>query len=207
MERNKNRFLGLAGVAGPVLFICTTIIAASLSSDYNHISHFISELGATGTHTEQLMNFAGFVPSGILIALFGIALLLHLTKKPIHIIGSTLLIVFGTGMAIAGLFSCDQGCPPDGSLESIIHDRVSAITFMSAITGILLLGFSFNRTSAFEKFRRYSVITGILSLALLLIMISSFESRNLTGLWQRLLLLSLFLWTSRIGLHIFKNTK
>lgn len=207
MEKNKIRFLGLGGIAGPVIFTATVIITAGLRTDYNHISHFISELGATGTPSEQWMNFLGFIPSGILIALFATALLSYSKKKPIAVIGSVFMMVFGAGMAVAGLFSCDQGCIPSGSLESIIHDRVSAVTFMSAIAGVLLAGFSFGKLSFFRRFRRYSLFTGLVSFVLLVIMINSFESRNFTGLWQRLLLLSLFLWTSRIGIHIYNNTE
>lgn len=197
----------MGGIAGPVLFISTVAKSASLRNDYSHISHFVSERGATGTNTEQLMNFAGFVPSGVLISLFGMAILSLSIKKPMPVIGSILIILFGTGMALAGLFSCDLGCRPADSFESIVHDRISAITFMSAIIGILVSGFSFNHRSFFRKFSRYSKVTGLVSFALLIVMISSFDSRNLTGLWQRLLLLSLFLWTSRIGLHIFKNSE
>tara|TARA_R110002049_G_scaffold240425_1_gene414029 strand:+ start:306333 stop:306968 length:636 start_codon:yes stop_codon:yes gene_type:complete len=207
MEKNKIRYLGLGGIVGPVLFSASVVITAGVRTDYSHITHFISELGATGTPTEEWMNFVGFVPSGILIVLFAIALLTFSKKKPMAVIGSVFMMLFGAGMAIAGLFSCDQGCIPNGSLESLIHDRVSAVTFISAIAGILLSGFSFNKLSFFRKFWGFSLFTGLVSIVLLAIMINSFESRNLTGLWQRLLLLFLFLWTSRIGIHIFKNTE
>jgi hypothetical protein len=114
-------------------------------------------------------------------------------------------MIFGLGMMLAGIFSCDPGCPSVGSMESIIHDRVSAITFISAILGILLLGISFKKMNSFRNISHYTIITGFISLIFLIIMISSFESRNLTGLWQRLLLLSIFLWTIIVGLRVFKN--
>ncbi|WP_273566746.1 DUF998 domain-containing protein [Maribacter sp. Hal144] len=120
-------------------------------------------------------------------------------------IGALLITVFGLGMAVAGLFSCDAGCPPNGSTESIIHDRVSAITFVSAIVGIILLGFSFRKINQYQALAWYSIVSGIISAVLLILMISSFESKNLTGLWQRLLLLSIFIWICLVALRTYRG--
>ncbi len=193
------------GIVGPILFAVVVTICASLRTDYGHLHNFISELGATETANESLMNFFGFVPSGLLIGLFGLSLFLLLPKKAIPKIGGLLITVFGLGMAVAGLFSCDAGCPPNGSMESIIHDRVSAITFVSAIVGIILLGFSFLKINQFQALASYSIVSGIISAALLAIMISSFESRNFTGLWQRLLLFSIFLWIFLVALRAYRG--
>jgi len=194
----------LGGIVGPILFTVVVIISSSLRTDYNHLHNFISELGATETANDILMNFLGFVPSGLLIGLFGLSLLLFLPKKTMPKIGALLIMVFGLGMAVAGLFSCDAGCPPNGSMESIIHDRVSAVTFISAILGILLLGFSFRKIEMYRGIARYSIVSGIISAILLVTMISSFESKNFTGLWQRLLLLSIFIWTSITAIRTYK---
>jgi len=47
------KFLALGGVIGPVLFTLIVLICASLRPEYNHITHLISELGATGTQLTQ----------------------------------------------------------------------------------------------------------------------------------------------------------
>ncbi|WP_430682209.1 DUF998 domain-containing protein [Maribacter halichondriae] len=62
-------------------FTIAVIVSASLRTDYDHLHNFISELGATETANESLMNFFGFVPSGLLIDLFGLSLFLLLPKK------------------------------------------------------------------------------------------------------------------------------
>ena len=156
MKRNTLSVLALGGLLGPALFTLVTVISAELRPDYNHIHEFISALGASETANQQLMNFAGFIPSGILIALFGISLFIGLPKPLLSKIGSLLIIVFGLGMVTAGIYSCDPGCLADGTAESIIHGKVSAITFPSAILGILLLGFSFGKQIGFRKYRLYS---------------------------------------------------
>lgn len=65
------KFLSLGGVAGPVLFTSVTLVCASLRPGYGHISQFISELGASGTPHALLMNLAGFIPSGLMLAALG----------------------------------------------------------------------------------------------------------------------------------------
>lgn len=205
MKREVFRFLALGGIIGPILFTTITILCGYLQADYNLLNNFVSELGATNSSTELLMNYIGFIPSGLFFSLFGLSLLIIVSKKLSSRIGSLFIILFGLGMTTAGMFSCDPGCPSIGTLESIIHDSVSAVTFISAILGIVLLGFSFKKMYTFRNISLYTILTGLISLILLIIMINSFESRDLTGLWQRLLLLSIFSWTIMIGLRIFKN--
>ena len=190
-----------------MVFITVTIISASLRSDYRHLHHFISELGATHTPANTLMNYGGFMLCGFLFDLFSIALIKITPKRFIAKFGATLILLFGTGMLLAGIFSCDPGCPAVGSLESTIHDRVSAVTFFSAILGMLLLGFSFRKSDIFKPMASYTLLSGILSAILLVLMINSFETRTFTGLWQRLLLLSIFLWTSITALRIYASEK
>ena len=189
---------------GAILFTTITFLCGFLQADYNPLNDFVSELGATNSSTELLMNYAGFIPSGILFTLFGFSVLVNFPKKLGLKVGAILIMLFGIGMTMAGIFSCDPGCPSIGLLESTIHDRVSAITFISAIVGIILLGFSFKKISYFESISIYTILTGFIALIFLILMINSFESRNLTGLWQRLLLLTIFLWSIIIGFRAFK---
>lgn len=205
MKSKTLKVLALGGIVGPILFTTSTIASAYLRPDYKHLQNFISELGATNTANDALMNFGGFIMCGLLFCCFAIALLLIVTQRFISKFGAFLILVFGIGMLLAGIFSCDPGCPTVGTIESTIHDSVSAITFFSAIIGMLLLGISFRKSKPFKSISLYTIITGILSAVLLLIMINSFESREFTGLWQRLLLLSIFIWTMIVAYHIRKK--
>ena len=106
MNQSNIKFLALGGITGPILFTLSTIISASLRPDYSHVSQFISELGATGTSNAQLMNFAGFLPTGLMIAALGVSLFfLLLPKRPVSSIGSALIAIFGLGAFFSGIFS------------------------------------------------------------------------------------------------------
>ena len=81
MKKTTFQYMALGGIAGPFLFTIIMLICSSLREDYNHIAHFISELGATGTPNADLMNFGGFIPAGTMIALFGLSLSGLLPKR------------------------------------------------------------------------------------------------------------------------------
>jgi len=194
----------LGGLIGPISFSITTLICASLRSDYNHVHHFISELGATGTPNAELMNWIGFIPSGLLIATFGLSLTLLLPKQFLARTASVLIILFGVGLIVVGFFSCDEGCPREGSLENNIHDQVSGPVFISAILGCLTLGFVFKRLTDWRRLWLYSIWSAVFSFCFLIALINSLDSYSFTGTWQRLLLLTLFLWFGIVGLHAYK---
>ena len=204
MENTSLKVFGLGGVIGPLLFTITTLICAGLRSDYSHSHDFISELGATGTPNADLMNWIGFIPSGIMISSFGLSLTLLLPKNILARSGSVLIMIFGLGMTVVGFFSCDEGCPREGSLENNIHDRISGPIFLCAILGSLLLGITFRRLPYWRKLWHYTVVSAILSFVFLITLIDSLDSYRFTGMWQRLLLLTLFLWFGIVGLHVFK---
>ena len=204
MRRAIITYFALGGLFGPILFTITTLICASLRSDYKHVHDFISELGATGTPNAELMNWIGFIPSGILLATFGLSLTLLLPKQFFARTASVLIILFGVGVTVVGFISCDEGCPRDGSLENNIHDQISGPIFLCAILGCLTLGFVFKRLTDWRRLWLYSICSAILSFCFLIALINSLDSNSFTGIWQRLLLLTLFLWFGTVGLHAYK---
>ena len=189
------RNLALGGLAGPVLFALAALISASLQSDYSHVSNFISELGATSMPNAAIMNYAGFVPGGLLLAGFGVSIGSLVPRAPLSKFASLLIVVFGAGVVLAGLFSCDLGCPQaGGSLENRIHEGIAPPTFLSAILGCGLLGLRFRRLPEWNSLWVYSVVSSGLALFFLAALGSSLETRALTGLWQRLMLATLYCW-------------
>jgi Protein of unknown function (DUF998) len=200
--------LALGGVAGPVVFALVTVLSAALRPGYSHVTNMISELGATGTPYAVLMNYAGFVPAGLMLAAFGAALARALSPQRLGLAGAVLVTLFGAGVASSGLISCDPGCPQSGgSFENLVHDRIAPIAFMSLIVGAAALGFHFRRLPAWRHLAAYSLLTSGIALLCLVALAHSLESRLLTGLWQRLMLGSLFLWCAVIGLAAYRGRR
>jgi Protein of unknown function (DUF998) len=202
------RALALGGVLGPVSFSLVVVIAATLRSDYSHFSHFISELGATGTSHAALMNYGGFVPGGVLLAGFGVSLASLLPRSRSTLVASVLTTLFGVGVAISGLISCDPGCPQaGGSIENFIHDKIAPVSFLCLIAASGTLGVHFRRIPEWRGLSLYSCFTSVVALTLLLTLMGSLETRTLTGLWQRLMLVTLFLWTAVLGYRAFHGAR
>ena len=200
------RVLTLGGIAGAILFSAVIIVSAALRTDYSHIANFISELGATGTPHAALMNYAGFLPTGILLVVFGIAIARALPQRRFSMLAVMLVTLFGTGVAVSGVASCDAGCPiPGGSVENIIHNNVAPMAFLCLIAAAAILGVVFRGDSTWRSLSVFSLVSSLLGLVFLAALVGSLEARELTGLWQRLLLAVLFVWCSVIGLRAYRN--
>ena len=198
--------LSLTGIAAPILFIAVVLIAGASTPSYEHLHHFISELGATGASTANLMNYAGFIPAGAMFAIFGFVVAKNLARDTMGYIASALLIFFGIGVLLAGVFSCDIGCPRSGgSLENTIHDRISPLAFIAAIVGIGLFSTRFRKIPSWERMWLYSLTTSLLAFIFLVGLVTSLESRVYTGLWQRSMLLVLFAWFAITGVGVYRK--
>jgi hypothetical protein len=200
------RLLALGGIAGPLLFSAVVIVSAGLRGDYSHVVNFISELGATGTPYEGLMNYAGFLPGGVMLAAFGVALAKALPRHRGATLAVTLITLFGAGVAASGIASCDPGCPQTGgSVENLIHNGIAPIAFLCLIAAAGVLGVLFRGDAAWRSLSIYSLASSLVGLCLLVALAGSLDTRELTGLWQRLLLAVLFLWSAVVGLRAFRH--
>jgi hypothetical membrane protein len=199
------RALALGGAAGPALFVVTTALCGALLPGYDHATEFISALGARGAGTAPLMNLAGFIPSGLLLVGFAAALRAVLPRRPLAFTVALLVGLFGAGITVAGLFSCDPGCPqPAVSSEGRVHDGVSGFAFLSGLAAVSLSAILFRRTLELRSLWFYSALSAVVAVVLLVVFARSIESGGPAGLWQRLFLATLFGWCVVVGLRVFR---
>ena len=202
MQRTIQRTLAFGGVAAPALFSLVVLVSAALRPDYSHLTSFISELGATGTPRAALMDYAGFVPAGLMFAAFGIALARALPRDRLTTVAAVLVTLFASGVVTSGVISCDPGCPQNGgSVENTLHNGIGPISFLCLILAAGILGIRFRRLPAWRHLSVYSLLTSAFALGFLVALAISVETRALTGVWQRLLLATLFLWCVIVGLR------
>ena len=194
------RTFSIGGVVGPILFVVVIAVAGALRPDYSHISNFISELGATGTSRAWLINYAGFVPAGLMLLGFGLALGHQLRRHHLSPIAAVLVIAFAVGMTTSGIASCDLGCPQGtGTLENRVHDNIAPVAFLSLIIGVAIFGFQVRRIPRWRGLSAYSLLSSAVAFGLMATLVASIEAREFTGLWQRLLLGVLFLWCAVVS--------
>lgn len=200
------RILLLGGIAGPILFTLVVVISAAIRPDYSHVHQFISELGATGSPNAAMMNYGGFVPAGLLVAGFGFSLSRVLPREPLVLLALALVVLFGIGVAASGVVSCDPGCPQSGgSVENAIHNRIAPAAFLGLIIAAGIFAVRFRTLDSWSRCATGSAASAVLGLVLLAALASTLESRHLTGMWQRLLLLVLFSWCAGVGTHAFRS--
>lgn len=204
--RKLLRILALGGIAGPLLFSLVVIVSAAMQADYSHLSNVISEMGASGEPYADFMNYAGFIPGGLLIAAFGVELGQTLPSHRSSIAGTLGVTLFGVGIAACGIFSCDPGCPlGDCTVENTLHNVIAPACFVCQIAGMVTLGFLFRRLPEWRSLWIYSICSGVIALIFLLALASSLESRYLIGLWQRLMLATMFVWCGIVGWRTFRD--
>lgn len=195
------RWFALGGIAGPGLFTSVVLICAAMRPEYSHVAQFVSELGACGTPHAGIMNFFGFIPTGVLLGAFGLSLASLLPNGRAASGVGILLSLFGLGLALAGTFPCSPGCPQE---RLTLHDGVSVAAFLSAIAGIGLSAYVFCAVPLWRPLWIYSAFSSGAALCFLVLLAGSIDSRSLTGLWQRLLIGTLFLWSALTSLRAFR---
>jgi len=200
------RFLALGGLAGPILFISLIILCGALRPGYSHVTQFISELGETGGSHAALMNLLGFIPTGLLLAAFGVSLAYGFPRSSLCLAAAILLVVYGLGITGAGLYSCDPGCPSQHlSFDGMMHRVVSISAFLAGILGIALWARCFRSIAAWRSLSRYSAVSSAMALVFLLLVGATEQSRVFTGVWQRLSMLTMDLWCALVGLRVFRS--
>jgi hypothetical membrane protein len=200
------RALALGGIIGPALFSVVVLVCGALRPGYSHLQHFISELGVAGTPYAALMNYGGFIPAGLMLAAFAVALVFALPSDRVVRVATVLVTMFALGIAASGMISCDPGCPQgQGSLENVVHNTIAPVSFLCLVAAMAILGARFRRFRAWRHLSGFSLAASAAALCLLVVLASSLDSRALTGLWQRLLLGMLFVWCAIVGLETFRH--
>ncbi len=202
------RAFALGGIAGPVLFGLIVVVSAELRPGYRHFSQLMSELGETGSRTEALMNFLGFLPSAFLVFLSSLALIARFRTTWFGALGSLCVLLFSVGMFAAGLFPCDVSCTPDApSQTQRLHFAAGMLADPALALAPLILAFRFRQLEHWRPMFSYSVATSVLSFCALIAIGWSLPERNGSGLFQRLALGFPFLWLALVSWRLWRSAE
>lgn len=124
-------------VMGVGVLFAAVLWGGSVYPDYDHARQFISELGATGAVTGTTVSNWGFVPNGVLVAVFSLLAAWILRRDVLAVAACLLLALNGAGMAGAGVYACDFECNrSDPSVEAQLHDLFAGLGYLCAIFGV-----------------------------------------------------------------------
>jgi len=131
-------------------------------------------------------------------------------------IGSLLLLIAGIGLAVAGLARNDCSSELDAcaarveagivSWHHTLHDNVSLVIFLSLVIAPLILARAFHRTDGWRDLRVYSILTGLLTLVLLISYVAA-SGTSENGLVQRVFVSVPFLWIGVLGYRLGRVSK
>jgi hypothetical membrane protein len=193
--------LAACGVAAPIVFVAAVITASVNHPGYDHLKNFISELGATGAPAAGVMNFAGFLPYGLLTAAFALAVHRGMRSDAGGWLGPSILALYGLAYIAVAVAPCDPGCQgATPSLHHRLHFLIGDLIVLTAVLGPFTLYLRMVKDPAWR-----SLATATLILPGLAWLILEASGMGVSGaLRQRLWLLLLFMWIATMALRLLR---
>lgn len=183
------------------MFIAAVITASINHPGYDQLKNFISELGATGAPAAGVMNFAGFLPYGVLIVGFAMAVHRGMRADAGGWLGPGILALYGLAYIAIAVSPCDPGCQAaTPSLHHRLHFLLGDLIFLTAVLGPFTL---YPRMLKDPAWRSLAPLTLILpGFAWLTLEASGLGVSG--ALRQRLWLLLLFIWIAMMSLRLLR---
>lgn len=202
----NNKTVSNLGFIGVSLLIFTLIFGGLLIENYDITNQFISESYAIDTKHGVSLRLLGYIPSGIIIALFCFLGEKYLDPKLVVKIGFYGIgIFYGLGTTVTGIFPCDSGCNKELlnlSSSQIIHNIAALLMYLFVPFLIILIGLTIRKTR--HRFSIQSTMLGLFSL----IFVYLFGSELLgeyVGLYQRIIEIIFALWIILCSVEIKKR--
>jgi hypothetical protein len=182
------RAVEIMTVGGPAAFTVVWLTGPLWHPAYDPISDSVSELAVGLNGWVQTVSFMILAASS-----FGLAVLLALTRprSVFSVVGAVLVAAFSIGIAGAGAFRLDS--------EPQLHQLFSAIAFFAIVGATVTFWRHYRSFVDAIPIARFSLGAGVLSGALLLVLLIAGTSNvellwRLNGAIQRLFILSWTAW-------------
>lgn len=195
---NVHGILALAGVLGPFVLILAELTAAFSAPGYDPIRDSISSLALTPMGWVQTI---GFLAIGLLVEVFVAGLLFSIRRGWGFGLGVSLLVCFGFGLLLIGAFRIDPVGAPH-TIEGTIHSATANIVFWLFPIAILLLAPSIKNDPNWKNFFIYTVVTGVLALALIIGQVCLPAQLSWFGLYERVLVANVIIWVEVIAVRL-----
>ena len=178
------QILAVCGMLSPIVFTAMWIYCGSLQSDYSHIRDDISSLFAIGAPNKRLTQSFNII-SSVLLFIFYIGLHEGINDGGGSMVGPILFLISSIlGMLVALFFPLDAG----GEIKTLrgkMHLILVAASGILTIAGMVALWFRLHLVAAWSAFAIYSLISGVVSLILVIIS-GIFITSKYRGLLERI---------------------
>lgn len=164
------RWLLLAGLVGPVLFVVTFVVAGALRPGYDPVRHFVSLLSLGDGGWVQVVNF---VIGGLLIAGFGLGLRRRWPATGLVRRVPQLVVLAGLALVACGAFTPDPalgypagapaGIPMDASWHAGVH-YVGAILVFVGLASAMVISARHAPVAGTRRWAAYSLVSAVVLL-------------------------------------------
>ncbi|MHB8105036.1 MAG: DUF998 domain-containing protein [Dehalococcoidales bacterium] len=196
---NIHTGLAVAGIVGPIFLTVGDLSAGIASPGYSIIQNSISSLALTNIGWLQTI---GFLVLGLLVEIFTAGLLFNMKPAKRFYLGIAIFVFFGFAMLLIGAFRTD----PIGvtrTIEGRIHGFAASASFLLFPVAILCLLSSIKRDPNWAGFYRYSYVSFILAVALVVSVMFLPDTNFIFGLIERVLVGNAILWVEIAAVNIF----
>jgi len=197
------QILAICGMLSPIVFTAMWIYCGSLQSDYSHIRDDISSLFAVGAPNRRLTQSFN-ITSSVLLFIFYIGLHEGINDGGGSIVGPILFLISSfLGILVALFFPLDAG-GEFITLRGKMHLILVAGSGILTIAGMVALWFRLQLVAAWSVFALYSLISGVVSLILVIIS-GIFATGKYRGLLERIGVSPYELYYFFLSLMVFLN--
>jgi hypothetical membrane protein len=204
-EPAQSRWLVLPAVCGmlaPLVYSGSALVASRTYPGFSHRTTFISELGATGAPSAHLMNYGGFLPYGVLIIAFALALHRTVRSAAGGWLGPMLLGVYGLAYVALAFATCDYGCAAAApSLAHRIHFLLGDLIVIAAVAAPVALYPRMLNDPAWSSLARATLVLPALAWLVFSLAIVGLPG----GVRQRVWLLLLFIWIELVSVRLLRT--
>lgn len=196
---NIHTVLAIAGIIAPIMLLIGDLTAAFASPSYSILENSISSLALTKIGWLQTI---GFLALGLLVEIFTAGLLYNIKGARWFYVGIAFFVFFGFTMLLIGAFRTD----PIGA-EHTIEGRIHGLTAQTAFTlfpaALLCLLASIKKDPNWQRLFRYTFVTFVLAVILIIVIRVMQEPNSVFGLMERLLVFNMILWVEIAGINLF----
>lgn len=188
---------------GALAVVLLTVVGGAHFPNYSHASQFISELGADGAPNARLINLAGFLPAGLLIAAFAFFARQSLPRSGATTFGMVGLAFFALGYLVAAFFPCEGDCrPAEPTLSQAIHNLFGLAGYLFAPPSLFALAWQARRWRRATHLAALGFAASGFALLGLLFLSPDFRY---VGVAQRILEGSVLLWIMVCALYLARD--
>jgi hypothetical membrane protein len=200
-SNKKVQFYAICGIVAPIIFWFMVIVESILRPGYSSYYNFVSDLGVGHLAVLQNINFIVFGLLTIGLAL-GLRVGLPAPQGRALKTGIWCVILFALGVLLAGVF-------PESYLSANPHNIVSATAFVAIIAAQLLVwqGLKNEDSTIWAGYATYSLISGLLSLILVIFLKFAMLYGIYPGLSQRAFLIVSWIWIGITGIKLYRLTQ